>query len=84
MRGGHATPSTPCLCRLRQDVPLVPALPLPDDFPVEVLAPVVVVAAVPALPLAVVYCLLWLFVAAEGGGIWSLDALIRSRRAASA
>ena len=31
--------------------------------------------------LAVVYCFLWLFVAAHGAGLWSLDSVIASRRA---
>lgn len=33
--------------------------------------------------LAVLYCFLFLFMAAYGGGDWSLDALIRRRRAPS-
>ena len=34
--------------------------------------------------LAVVYCFLWLFVAAHGAGIWSVDALMRSKKAVPA
>ncbi len=34
--------------------------------------------------LAVVYCFLWLFVAMHGAGIWSVDALIRNRKAVPA
>jgi putative oxidoreductase len=30
--------------------------------------------------LAVLYCFLWLFVAAHGAGIWSIDNAIRGRR----
>src|SRR5438067_8609275 len=30
--------------------------------------------------LSVLYCLFWLFVAAHGGGIWSIDNAIRGRR----
>lgn len=34
--------------------------------------------------LAVVYCFLWLFVAAHGAGIWSIDSAIAARRAPGA